>query len=191
MEAVSDNAEVKLEVKPKPEELVSVSVLDEYKNDMFKYKSKMRENEAELQSLKNANALRDKEQLLEKEEWKVLYEKESTLRSQAQTELETKSNFFINSSKINSVVQKLGGFKKDSYSRFINTESIDMNDDGTFCEKSIVKEVDRMKQEYSELLTSHTAQKMPNVAPQNMQHLNQNLSGRGEISSAIRDLLKG
>lgn len=151
------------------EELVSKKVVDEYKNDMFKYKSKMKETEAELQKLRDEKALFEKQKLEESQEWKTLYEREKEERAKALNELKAKSEFFIDTSKKNAVVQKLGGFKKDSYTRFIDTSKIDVREDGTFDEDSIGREVDRLKQEYPELLKIGVAQgKMPNEAPHNM-----------------------
>ena len=164
-------------------DLVSKKVLDEYKSDMFRYKSKMKETEAELQSLRDVQALSEKQNLEDKEEWKLLYEKEKEEKSKALGDLETKSKFFIDTSKKNAVAQKLGGFKKDSYVSFINTSNIEVNEnDGTFDGDSIQREVDRIKQEFPELLKIGTPGKMPNDAPQNMgQPQNRNL---GTLSSS-------
>jgi len=163
-------------------DLVSKKVLDEYKNDMFKYKSRMKETEAELQSLRDAQALSEKQNLEDKEEWKLLYEREKEEKSKALGDLETKSKFFIDTSKKNAVAQKLG-FIKDSYVSFINTSNIEVNEnDGTFDGDSIQRDVDRIKQDFPELLKTVTSGKMPNEAPINMgQPQNRNL---GTLSSS-------
>ena len=149
---------------------------------MFKYKSRMKETEAELQSLRDAQALSEKQNLEDKEEWKLLYEREKEEKSKALGDLETKSKFFIDTSKKNAVAQKLG-FIKDSYVSFINTSNIEVNEnDGTFDGDSIQREVDRIKQDFPELLKTVTSGKMPNEAPINMgQPQNRNL---GTLSSS-------
>lgn len=152
-----------------PEDLVSKKVVEEYKNDMFKYKSQLKEREAELQRIKDEQALREKRQLEEQAEWKTLYEREKAEREKTSKELQEKSQFFVNTSKINAVVQKLGGFKKDSYVKFVDTSRIDLREDGTFDADSINREVDRIKQEYPELLLAGpTTSKMPANAPANL-----------------------
>lgn len=150
-------------------DLVSKTVLEDYKKDMFKYKQAAKERELELQKLRDQLALKEKQTLEEKEEWKTLYEREKEEKAKTLAELQKKSEFFLDTSKKNAVVQRLGGFKKDSYTRFIETSKIDVRDDGTFDEDSINKEVDRIKQEYPELLKIGNPQgKMPNEAPSNM-----------------------
>ena len=162
----------------KQEDLVSKTVLEDYKKDMFKFKSETRDLKDELQRLRDAQALNEKQSLEEKEEWKLLYEREKDEKAKALGDLESKSKFFIDTSKKNAVVQQLGGFKKDSYNRFIDTSKIDVRDDGTFDSDSVNKEVDRLKQEYPELLRIGSATgKMPNEAPVNMgQPQDKNLS---------------
>ena len=171
------------EKEQKPEnDLVSKKVVEEYKNDMFKYKAKMKETEAELQSLRDTQALSEKQNLEDKEEWKLLYEREKDEKAKALGDLEIKSKFFIDTSKKNAVVQKLGGFKKDSYVSFVDTSKIDVRDDGTFDSDSIQREVDRIKQDFPELLKATASGKMPNEAPINMgQPQNRNL---GTLSSS-------
>jgi len=160
--------EVKTE-ETKPEELVSKSVLEDFKKDMFKYKEKARNTEMELQKLRDEKVLMEKSSLEEKEEWKLLYEREKEEKANALSDLQSKSEFFMDSSKKNAVVQRIGGFKKDSYTKFIDTSRIDVRDDGTFDEESIVREADRLKQEFPELLkASPLPGKMPNEAASNM-----------------------
>ena len=166
----------------KKDELVSKKVLDQYKSDMFKYKSKMKDTESELQKLRDQIALQEKQTLEDSAEWKTLYEREKEEKTKALGELENKSKFFIDTSKRQSVIQKLGGFRKDSYASFIETSNINMNDDGTFNAESVLAEVDRIKQEFPELIKMTTLGKMPNEAAQNMgQPQNRNL---GNLSSS-------
>lgn len=188
---VNDVAAV--EAKTEADELVSKKVVDEYKNDMFKYKAKMKETEGELQKLRDAAVLAEKQSLEDKEEWKLLYEKEKEEGSKARVELENKSKFFVDTSKINSVVQKLGGFKKNEYSKFVNTSNVDVLEDGTFDRDSIAREVDRIKQEFPELLLGPKPSKMPNEAPANMAHTSTKApSSKHEIGSALlAELRKG
>ncbi len=175
MSEVSNSTnDVKVETEEKKEELVSQRVVDEYKNDMFKYKAKMRETEAELQKLKDNSTLLEKQSLEEKEEWKLLYEREKEEKSRALGELEQKSSFFIDTSKKNAVVLQLGGFKKSSYVSFVNPASIEVKEDGTFDEDSITREVDRIKQEFPELIKAASSPgKMPNEAATNFSNSSQ------------------
>jgi len=166
MEDVSNIEKVEEKVEERTEDLVPKKVVEEYKKDLFKFKDKYRSTEEELKKLREQIALQEKASLEEKEEWKTLYEREKEAREKALSELEQKSQIFIDSSKKNAVVQRLGGFKKESYARFINTSNIEVNEDGTFNDDSLAAEVDRIKQEFPELLKMSTSTKMPNTAPQ-------------------------
>lgn len=185
-EVVTELVKTEPEVETK-EELVSKKVLDEYKADFFKQKEAKKALEAENQRLKDQQALREKDELVKNEQWKQLYETEKTEKAKAQAELLAKSEFFVNSSKVNAVVQKLGGFKKDAYTKFIDTSKIDLREDGTFDTDSINREVDRVKQEHPELLAVGPASgKMPSNAPTNIS--SQNTNDLSKLSTA--ELLK-
>ena len=189
MEDVSNTVkDVEKKEEPKVEdELVSRKVLDVYKNDMHKYKTRMKETEVELQELRDAKVLQEKQVLEEKEEWQILYEREKTEKVKMKEELDTKSSLFIDTSKKNAVIQKLGGFKKSDYAKFIDTGKIDVLENGVISEESIDREVDRIKQDYPELLLGKPTGKMPNESPQNMGYT-QNRSLNSLSSQELLDL---
>lgn len=178
------------------EGFVSVKVLDEYKADFFKQKEAKKALEVENQRLRDQQALREKDELVKNEQWKQLYETEKTEKVKVQAELQAKSEFFVNTSKVNAVVQKLGGFKKDAYVKFIDTSKIDLREDGTFDSDSINREVDRVRQEHPELLAVGPASgKMPSNAPSNLSTQNTNdlskMSTAELTKLAIQQALKG
>jgi len=142
-----------------------VKALNDYKSDMFKYKGKAKELEEENQRLKMQKESLERDQLEKNEEWKTLYENERKAKSEAVDELSNKSKQFVDSSKKNAVVQRLGGFKKDEYIRFINTENIELNADGLIDSESLNKEVDRIKQSFPELLKTSEIGSLPTGAP--------------------------
>lgn len=161
------------------EELVSKTVIDSYKQDMIKYKESMKETQAQLQQMKDDKALNEKNSLIDKENWKELFERESKAKMAAVDELKTKSDFFVNVSKVNAVSQRLG-FKKDTYNRFIDTKNIVISENGSFDESSVSAEVDRIKQTFPELLTGTKTAQMPSVAP--------NLNGGAPSNRNLSDL---
>lgn len=173
------------------DELVSKKVLEDFKADFFKQKEKARQLEEELQRHRDEKAILEKKALEEKQEWKVLYEKEKAEREKAVSELKSKADLFINTSKINAVVQLLGGFKKESYAKFINTSNIETNEDGTFTAESIRKEADRIKQEYPELIVGVQAPKIPGTAPRTIdQNINQTKSLHDLSIEELRALIR-
>lgn len=138
---------------------------ESYKQDMFKYKERMKLAEVGLAAAQAEKAALERVQLEQNEEWKTLYEKEKTERENAVVELHSKSKQFIDSSKINAVVQGLGGFKKDDYSKFIDPSNIEVTESGVFDTESLNKEVERIRQTFPELLKASSSPALPNGAP--------------------------
>jgi viroplasmin and RNaseH domain-containing protein len=150
--------------QPSADEVKDKAVQD-YKDDMFKYKERMKSAQSELEAVLAEKAALERNQLEKNEEWKVLYEREKSERESAVSELQQKSTQFMDSSKKNAVVQQLGGFKKDEYSRFIDVSNIEVTDNGTFSSESLSREVERVRQTFPELLKAFDGPKLPGGAP--------------------------
>ena len=144
---------------------VRTDAASDYKADMFRYKERMKQAETDLEAMKAEKTSLERVRLEKDEEWKTLYENERANAESAASELKAKKLQFVDSSKLNAVVQGIGGFKKDEYSRFINPANIEVNEAGTLDSASLQKEVDRIKQEFPELLQASNAPKIPNGAP--------------------------
>ena len=78
----------------------------------------------------------------------------------------SEQNQFVDYHKKNSVLDKVGGFKRDEYNKFIDVDSISMNEDGSIDSVSLDIEIDRIRQSYPELLKTASGTKLPNHAPQ-------------------------
>ena len=161
---MSDIRDIEEQAPQQPDD-VKEKALQDYKDDMFKYKERMRQAESELEAIRAEKAALEKAQLEKNEEWKVLYEREKSEREAAVQELQSKSTQFIDSSKKNAVVQSLGGFKKDEYTKFIDVSNIEVTETGTFSDESIKREVERLRQTFPELLKSFDGPKLPSGAP--------------------------
>lgn len=146
-----------------PEDLKKA--LEDYKSDMFKFKERAKQAEQLAKQLQSEKEVIEREALVKKEQWKELYEKERVAKESAVKELENKSQQFVDSSKINAVVQRLGGFKKDDYAKFINASNIEVTEQGTLDETSLSAEVDRIRQLYPELLKASPSAVLPSEAP--------------------------
>ena len=127
--------------------------------DMLKYKAEKNDLKEQLQKLNDANEANRKENLEKNEEWKVLYENERDSKQKLSSEIGDMKTKFVNSSKINTVLQEIGGFKKSEYARFIQPDLIELDDSGVIKQESLKKEVDRINQNYAELLNTNSAEK--------------------------------
>ena len=178
----NENEEEKKELTP------IEKAYQETKSDMHKYKSERNELKERLALLEANQKAQEKASLESKEEYKILYELEKSEKEDAINKLSAKSKKFVDSSKINAVVQELGGLKKSSYSKFIEPSNIELDENGVPNEASLQAEVDRIKQSYPELLKNAQTSKMPNDAPNgNVKQTNGKL--KGMTAAQLKELL--
>ncbi len=160
-DSIAPKEETKIEDKPvveeKKTEVDYAKAAEDYRADMFKFKDRAKSLESELAKMRSESEAVERQNLERNEEWKELYEREKLAKDKAVTDLVDKTDKYIKSGKINAVVQQLGGFKKSEYSKFIEANNIDINENGTFSDESLQKEVDRVRQLYPELLKTHKA----------------------------------
>ena len=159
--------EVKVGVKKEEvkEEFVSKKAYSEVASDMHKYKSELKDIKAKLNQLNAEKEAEKNEQLAEQGRWEELYKKQSEDMNRLKQEKSADQDKFIGFHKKNSVLQKVGGFKRDEYNKFINVDAINLNDDGSIDEVSMNLEIDRIRQTYPELLKTSASNKLPNNAP--------------------------
>lgn len=137
--------------------------------DMHKFKTQLKETQAELNRLKVEKEAAEKQNLVDSEQWKILYEKtQHQLDEVARTRSQEKDQF-VNYHKKNAVIRELGGFKKDEYNNFINVSSVEMDENGNISAESLAAEVNRLKQTYPELIKTVTPQNLPSNAPKSIQ----------------------
>ena len=137
----------------------------DYKTDMFKFKEQSKALAEELQALKNERAAERTDKLKADQEYKTLFEEEVARREKLEAETQSQKQQFVDSSKLNAVVTALGGFKKDSYIKFVDANNVQMTDGGTIDSESLKAEADRVRQEYPELLKAASTASLPNTAP--------------------------
>lgn len=155
------------------DEFVSKKAYEETKADMHKYKTMMKEIEAERNQLKADKEAAERESLEEQGKWKELFQKEKESRAKLEADLKQSKDSFVNFHKKNAVISKLGGLKNDEYSKFIDTESIEVQEGGKMSEASIEAEVNRIREKYPEIIKgavidnlNNTPAKKTDVAPE-------------------------
>lgn len=153
------------ETDEKQDEFVSKKAYQEVSTDMHKYKSELNETKAKLNELLSIQEAKEKEALEEQGRWEELYKKAQDQLTTLQSERDQERNKFVEYHKRNSVLQKLGGFKRDEYNKFVDIENIKLRDDGSIDEDSISAEIDRIKQNYPELIKSSSPASLPKDAP--------------------------
>jgi hypothetical protein len=152
------------ESNPK-DDFVTKQAYQDVSKDMHRYKQEAKEAKALLTQIEADKSAADSERLAEQGKWEELYEKNNAELTSLKRERQDEQGKFVDYHKKNSVLQKIGGFKRDEYNNFINVDSIQMNEDGSIDDASLTAEIDRVKQEYPELLKKASTTKLPNDAP--------------------------
>lgn len=161
----------------KEESFVSKEAYTNVSNDMHKYKSKSRELEARLAELE-AEAEAERNQALEEQgKFKELYEKERAQREELLQATTAREKEIINNEKRRAVINKLGGLQHPDFASHINTDSIEVDEQGNFVPESLEAEVDRIRVNYSSIIKPQTASVPPSKAP-----------GLGTTQNSINDM---
>lgn len=158
-----------LNEEAKKEDFVSKKAYGEVTSDMHKYKTKLKDVQAALNELKAEKDAVENERLAEQGKWEEIATRSRTELDKMKSERQDEQSKFIDFHKKNGVLNKIGGFKRDEYNNFINTNSIELKEDGSIDDVSLNAEIDRIKQTYPELLKQGTANKSPNAAPQGLE----------------------
>ena len=135
-------------------------------DDMHKYKKAQRAAELENEKLKKQIDDSAKDKLIAKEQYKELYDSEVSRTTELEKKLSENTDKFINVHKKQAVIDKLGGFRRTEYNKFIDTSKIIVDDNGNVDEITVDVEVKRLKQEYPELLKRSKGGILPNNAPE-------------------------
>lgn len=161
----------------------------EVSKDMLKYKTEMKNLAAQLSQLQAEKEAKEVAQLQEQEKWHDLYKKSEAKLAQLAQERDTERNKFVDFHKKNAVIEKLGGFKKPEYTKFINTNEIEMNEDGSIVEDSINAQVEKIRKTYPELIKSSPKGELPNAAPKGAFQKSVSDMTPAELNAARRELL--
>lgn len=183
----SDESEDELESNSIPKDLY-----EKTRDDMLKYKKKRKELETQLMTMQEQLKTKEREELYEKERFKELYEKEAEEKERLKQEAEESKRKFLDFHKINAVNSLTGGFRKSEYNKFIMTDSIEMDDEGNVVSESVKREVDRIKQNYPELLKSTGSSNLPNHQAPSDNVFNKDLKSmsQAELAAYQKKLIK-
>jgi hypothetical protein len=184
---IQENQEIVNHEPESKEEFVAAKAYQEVQKDMFKYKTALKEKEAILSQLKLEKEQREQQALQDNEEWKTLYENTRSKLEEINKARTEEKEQFINYHKKNAVLKEIGGFKRDEYSKFINVSSVELDEEGNLVQESLLNEVNRIKQQYPELLKSSNASPLPADAPKVTDPMQKSWS---EMTKQERDKLK-
>lgn len=146
---------------------VSKKAYQEVSSDMHKYKSKLKEREAQLNQLLAEKEAQERARLEEEGRHKELAEKEAQARRAAEEKYAQLQANLVDSTKKNAVIDKLGGFKKSEYAQFIKLDNVEIDENGLATPASVEAEVNRIRSEHPSLLKQAVSAPLPSEAPKN------------------------
>lgn len=171
-------------------EQVSKDAYTKVSADMHKFKQESKALAQKLADIQAEQEAKDKASMEEKEQWHDLYKKSELKLKSFEAERATEKSKFIDSHKVNAVIQDLGGFKKTEYNKFIDTSKIEVKEDGSIDESSVSLEVDRIRKEFPELLKAKQINPLPSNAPVGFGTKTVAQMSQAERDEAKRELLK-
>lgn len=190
-EEVNNEEVINEEVK---EEFVPKKAYEQTSADMHKFKSTAKKLEAELNRIKVELEEERKAKLEEKGEYKSLWEASEQKLAKIEQEKAQKEKENIIKSKIQHVSDKLGGFKKPEYAKFINLDAVETDEEtGLIIESSLIKEVDRIRQNHAELINVAVTTRMPSGAASSGASIEKSLDDmtESELNALIKKANRG
>lgn len=162
---MSDQIEKKEDSKP-VEKTYPEAAYNNVKDDMLKYKHELKDAMSEIKKMRDEQeqAARKAKEL--NNEYKELYEEQLKANEALKNTINEKNNNFLNAQKLSRVKEKLGGFKKQEYNKFIDTSRVIIDNEGNVDETTVDNEVARLKTEYPELIKVKASSELPNEAPE-------------------------
>lgn len=173
------------------EEFVPKPAFVEVTADMHKYKTKLKETEAKLNQKAEEVENLMREKMEAEKQYKELYEKEREDKAKALEQIKVERKNFLDSHKINYLIQELGGLARSEYIKHANLNAIEVNEDGTIDQNSLKKEADRFRQEHAVLLKNYKLPTLPNEAPKEKQSPNEPMKGFNSHQKALKEAMLG
>lgn len=133
------------------EKFVPRKAYENVTNDMHKYKSKLKDMEAMLNQLQAEKEAKEKESMIEKEQYRELYERAEQEKQSILQDVQNQKKMYLDTVKKSALKAELGNIK-DAYLTFADLGSISFNDDGSIDKESMVAVANRFRSEYPELL---------------------------------------
>jgi hypothetical protein len=107
----------------------------------------------------------EKQKLEEQKKFEELYKKADQDRKKLLDLLEVQNKKFTNEKKLGAFKEKLGGLKRDDYTRFVDLDKIQTRDDGTVDHDALDAYVNEFRVQFPELVVENKKTPPPSTAP--------------------------
>lgn len=134
------------------EEFVSKKAYEEVSRDMHRYKQTAKEAAAAKSEYEAKLKALEEEKLREANQYKELYEREKQEREALAKKAQDERSAYITAVKKSALKSELGGTIKDAYLVHANVSAIELNEDGSINQESLLKVANEFRQNHGELL---------------------------------------
>lgn len=152
------------------DKLVPSKVVEDYRRDMHKYKSKAKEVSSRLAELEAKLKADEEAKMVEKQEWQKLYEQSEQEKKMLAQRLQDSTNKHLNTSKLSALKGELGGNVSDIYlKKLANLDSIIVSEDGSIDSESLAAAANEFRNEHGQLIPKASTGNITNPAsPSNL-----------------------
>ena len=165
--------------------------LEENKIEYQKYRSLLDEKkktQAERDSYKDRLKELEEQRLVEQNRYKELYESRNQELEEIKSIQKKEKQAFVEQKKLQAFIESVGGLKRQDYVKFIDTDKIIVESDGSFNQDSLQEYVESFKHSFPELLKQSQVNTLPSDSPKVDKRSKSNL--KNKTSKEILELIK-
>lgn len=165
--------------------------LEENKIEYEKYRSLLDEKkktQAERDEYKDKLKHLEEQKLIEQNRYKELYESRQKELEEIKSIRDKEKLAFVEQRKLQAFIESVGGLKRQDYVKFIDTDKIIVESDGSFNKDSLQEYVESFKHSFPELLKQSQVNTLPSDSPKVDKRGKINL--KNKTSKEILELIK-
>lgn len=133
-------------------DFVPAKAYEEVTRDMHKYKTGLKEREAEINQLKAQLKAQEEAEMRKNEQFKELAERREAELEELKTQYSHKSSRFETAVKRTALKQELGGRIKEEYLQFANLNAILMDENGIVDSESLRAVANEFRKQHGQLI---------------------------------------
>lgn len=134
------------------DEFVPAKAYEEVTRDMHKYKSGLKEKDAEINQLKAQLKAQEENKMRENEQWQEIAQRREAEMEELKTQYSQKSSRFETAVKRTALKQELGGKIKEDYLQFANLSGIQMDENGIVDVESLRVVANEFRKQHGQLI---------------------------------------
>jgi hypothetical protein len=133
-------------------DFVPAKAYEEVTRDMHKYKTGVKEKEAQINELKAQLKAQEEAKMRENEQWQEIAQRREAEMEELRTQYSQKSSRFETAVKRTALKQELGGKIREDYLQFANLDAIQMDENGIVNTESLRQVANEFRKQHGQLI---------------------------------------